>query len=87
MTMSSDRTAISEVTTDDVPDYTHELALGVDIGVWQAGTLTHNYRGHCTRETAVDVRAYGSDAVASGLCRRYIAAWARRNLFEGAGPA
>lgn len=67
---------------EDLPIYTHHYVLGADIGVAQADTHTHDYSGHRTRETAVDVTAYGSDRTRDRRQRRYLAAWARRNLFR-----
>ena len=57
---------------EELPIYAHEYVLGADIG-------DHT----TTPRNGTDVRAYGSDVERCGRCRAYIAAWARRVLFEG----
>jgi hypothetical protein len=64
----------------DLPLSTHELVLGADIDVWHRATETHDYPGHLTRESSVRVHAYGGGRANRGLCRRYLAAWARRTI-------
>lgn len=60
---------------EELPIYVHTQVLGVDIGDHQR-----------TPEDGTRVMAYGSDTYLDRPGRRYIAAWARRNLFNGAGP-
>lgn len=71
----------------DVPISAHTQVLGVDITVPQ---LHH----HCEMNGVtyplggrgqVEVSAVGRDGRITAADRRYIAAWARRNLFGGHG--
>lgn len=71
----------------DVPIHTHTRVLGVDISVPQ---LHHQCEIHDVDYPLgglgkVDVDAVGRDGRISQADRRYIAAWARRNLFDGHG--
>lgn len=69
----------------DIPLSTYESVLGAEIRVNQRATITHEYPGHGTRETAV--RIYPAlDWHYLSRNRRYIAAWARRTLFSGCKP-
>ena len=71
----------------DVPITTHTRVLGVDIHVPQLhhrcemNDVEYPLAGH----GKVKVSAVGSDRRIGAADRRYIAAWARRNLFEGHG--
>ena len=71
---------------DRFPLYTHERLLGVDIGVSQAQMMCEmknmEYPMAGAREP-VNVDAVGSEQRLSSKDRRYIASWARRNLFNG----
>lgn len=71
---------------DELPIVTNDLVLGARISVWQQATLRHRYPGHVTRESAVSCESYGSDRPYCVRNRRYLSAWARRVLFEGAQP-
>lgn len=72
----------------DVPIHTRTRVLGVSIEVPQlqhrCEMLDEDYP--LAGSNAVDVRAAGSDKPVDWHDRRYIAAWARRNLFDGAQP-
>lgn len=57
-----------------LPIYKHEYVLGADIGVWQKDGEVAN------------IIAFGERGYISKQAVRYVSAWARRNLFEGAGP-
>lgn len=72
----------------DVPILTHTRLLGVDIAVPQ---LHHRCTMHGEAypmggNDSVEIEAVGSDRRMSGRDRRYLAAWARRNLFDGVAP-
>jgi len=71
----------------DVPITTHTRVLGADIHVPQ---LHHCCEMHDVEYPLgglgkVMISAVGSDRGIGAADRRYIAAWARRNLFEGHG--
>jgi hypothetical protein len=71
----------------DVPISTHTRVLGVDITVPQ---LQHRCEMNGIEYPLgglgnVRIEAVGSDRRIGVADRRYIAAWARRNLFEGHG--
>jgi hypothetical protein len=66
----------------ELPIYTHEYVLGADIGVPQRDTHRHEYKGHWTRETAVEIEAY-EGKLRQQRQRHYLARWARRNLHSG----
>lgn len=53
------------------PLYAHQYVLGADVGA---------------SDTRVDVHATGASTAVTRQEIRYIAAWARRNLFDGAKP-
>lgn len=72
----------------DVPIHTHTRVLGVDIEVPQ---LHHQCDMHGENyplggRGKVKISAVGSDTRIGPADRRYIAAWARRNLFNGVKP-
>ena len=72
----------------EIPIHTHTRVLGVDISVPQ---LHHQCEMHGERyplggRGEVKISAIGSDTRIGAADRRYIAAWARRNLFDGARP-
>lgn len=76
----------SQLDVDDLPLLVDEFVLGAKIAVRQQATMRHRYPGHVTRESAVACESYGSDSPYCVRSRRYLAAWARRVLFEGAQP-
>lgn len=72
----------------EIPIHTHTRVLGVDISVPQ---LHHQCEMHgvdypLAGRGNVEVSAVGSDTRIGAADRRYIAVWARRNLFDGAKP-
>lgn len=82
---ATDRRTVEDNTGQEgIPTYTHEYVLGADIGVSQRDTMTHEYRGHKTRESSVEVEAY-QGKLRQQRQRRYLTAWARRSLFTNNG--
>ena len=71
------------VDPEDLPLSTREPVLGAHIDVKQRDTYTHEYKGHTTRESAVDVEPMGERALVDQRDRKYLAKWARRNLYGG----
>lgn len=61
---------------EKLPIYVHTEVLGVDIGVWQRDNK------------GIDITVYGRGrtTVIPDVTRE-LSAWARRNLFDGAGPS
>lgn len=78
------------VTFSDLPILTHTRLLGVDIAVHQEDMWreVHGDGGNsaAVRNGLVEITRPGVDRRLSVKDRRYLAAWARRNLFNGAGP-
>lgn len=74
---------------DKYPLLTHARVLGADISVSQAelqcemAGIRYPLGGS---PEPVKIDAVGSDNRVRVQDRRYIAEWARRNLFDGAGP-
>lgn len=66
---------------DDLPLSTHHLVLGADVHVKQRATHTHDYAR--TREKSVRVEPYTGKPFTQQRQRAYLAAWARRTLFDG----
>lgn len=69
----------ARIDPDALPILTHTRVLGVDIAVKQR----ENERGDNRDPRAVRIEAYGRDEVHTDYVHRDMAAWARRNLFDG----
>jgi hypothetical protein len=71
----------------DVPISTHTQVLGADITVPQLHHRCEMYgeKYPLGGRGEVKITAVGRDGRISAAGRRYIAAWARRNLFDGHG--
>ena len=71
----------------DVPISTHTQVLGADITVPQLHHRCEMYdkKYPLGGRGQVKIAAVGRDGRISAADRRYIAAWARRNLFDGHG--
>lgn len=66
----------------------HTSVLGVDI-VCHQQAIAEEVHGDGHRgglEPDIQVRRWGVDCWRVPYCRRDLAAWARRNLFDGASP-
>lgn len=72
------------VEPEDLPISTHVHVLGADITVHQRANLEAvRYGSPSGGLHGIRIDAFGSRNYLNQRCRKYLAAWARRNLFEG----
>lgn len=86
--MTPRTTGYGNIEFADLMMSTHTRVLGVDICVHQQA-IWEEVHGDGRRgglEADIQIERPGVDRRLDVRDRRYIAAWARRNLFNGAGP-
>jgi hypothetical protein len=77
-----------DIESSDLPLVTHTTVLGVDVAVHQEAIWAEVHEDGYDRGLQADVEftTWQGEILHQNL-RHELAAWARRNLFNGAGPA
>jgi hypothetical protein len=87
--MTAANQSTSNKDASDFPMSTHTSLLGVDIMAHQEAMWADVHEGGHSGglEPDIEITAWAGDPYFHQHIRKDIAAWARRNLFDGAGPA
>ena len=84
----SDSYSTSNIDSDDLPLSTHTQLLGVDIVAHQEAMWAEVHEGGYGGglKPDIEITTWTGERVFNSKIRKDLAAWSRRNLFNGAGP-